>query len=441
MKTILVCPDEFLAVRSVTSAMPPVAVNILGKPLIVYWIEHLVAKGVQEILILSSDRPDKIREIVHDGYPWGIKIDLLPQRAQLTRREVRKKFMTEGTGWMAPPYDLVEISGLPNGSEQCLFDSFQHFFTGVRCWIPHATQNRVNMKQTKPGIWVSTRSRVSKTAILKTPCWIGDHVRIADGAVIGPMAILEENVAVGKEAVISNSIIQNDTYIGELTNVQDSIVTGNILVNWKTNSSVAIPDSFLISNLRLPSRPRSAVGIVSRSIAFFVAVLTSPFVLPYAFLSFIRATNLFNKSIAVLGNQSGYVTYYQLREAKGYFARWPQLWNVMRGEFAWFGNRPLSVREATALAAEFENLWLQAPPGIFSQADAAGCWTHQSDEATGHACFYSAQRSWKLNYSILKGVFANWRRATKEATPAVEGGTIKDKWFALRRVVSDFLSI
>ncbi len=440
MKTVLICPDEVLAVRSLTRNAPPAAINILGKPLIVYWIEYLVGLGATQIVILSSDRPQKIREIVHDGYPWGINIELLPQRNQLSVTEAQEQFLPKSETALAHPYNVVEVNSLPGGSSINLFESFENFFTGVRCWIPHATKNRVNMKEVRPGVWISTRSRISPAAVIKAPCWIGDNVRISEGAVLGPMSIVEENVAIGVDAMIANSIVQTNTYVGDLTNVQDSIATGNILINWKNNSSVAIPDPFLIGVLK-KSDHASTVGIFSRATALAVGIVTLPFVLPSAIVSLVRGTAFLNKSIAVLGNPTGYANYYELNNSKGYFARWPQLWNIVRGEFEWFGNRPLSIREGAEMNPDFENLWLKNPPGIFSQADSVGCWNNTSDEAAGHACFYSAQSSWKLKLSILKGVLGNWYRYRREIEWIQEGGNFRERWFALRRLVSNFLSL
>src|SRR5437868_8334186 len=106
MKSLLICPDDTPAVRTLSRTEPPAAVQILGKPLLIYWIEHLVDLGVQEIVILSSDRPHQIRDIVHDGYPWGITIEVVARRTQPTIDEARKTFISSSEKWHASPYDV-----------------------------------------------------------------------------------------------------------------------------------------------------------------------------------------------------------------------------------------------------------------------------------------------------------------------------------------------
>ena len=66
--------------------------------------------------------------------------------------------------------------------------------------------------------------------------------------------------------------------------------------------------------------------------------------------------------------------YYQLSGVEGVLGRWPQLWNIVRGQFAWVGNRPLKPSQAARLTNEFERLWLTSRLGLICLADTeSGC--------------------------------------------------------------------
>jgi lipopolysaccharide/colanic/teichoic acid biosynthesis glycosyltransferase len=93
------------------------------------------------------------------------------------------------------------------------------------------------------------------------------------------------------------------------------------------------------------------------------------------------------------------LVYYEM--TGGWLRRWPQLWSVVCGEFAWVGNRPLNPSQASQLANEFERLWLAASPGLLSLGDAEGCTDIHSDEARAHASFYAVQMSRQLDISII----------------------------------------
>jgi lipopolysaccharide/colanic/teichoic acid biosynthesis glycosyltransferase len=71
------------------------------------------------------------------------------------------------------------------------------------------------------------------------------------------------------------------------------------------------------------------------------------------------------------------------------------------GEFAWIGNRPLSPRLANTLAREYERLWLAAPLGLISLADAEGCTDFLSAEMRAHSSYYAAKANWRLDAAIL----------------------------------------
>ena len=104
------------------------------------------------------------------------------------------------------------------------------------------------------------------------------------------------------------------------------------------------------------------------------------------------------------GWQAATRVYFELSCANEWLRRWPQLWNVARGDFAWVGNRPLSPREAAGLANDFERLWLSAPIGLVSLADAEACTEWLGDEAHAHASYYAAQANWRLDLSIMARV-------------------------------------
>ncbi|HZI33277.1 MAG TPA: sugar phosphate nucleotidyltransferase, partial [Candidatus Binatia bacterium] len=92
MKAILVCPAERETVAALAENIPLVALPVLGKPLVEYWIEHLAALGATEILILAADRPEKVRVLVGDGARWGVGVSVLPEARELTPDEARKKY-------------------------------------------------------------------------------------------------------------------------------------------------------------------------------------------------------------------------------------------------------------------------------------------------------------------------------------------------------------
>ena len=87
MKAILICPDARPPLAKLAAVAPLVTWPILGKSLVEYWLEHLVALGAKEVCLLAADRPDQVRSHVGDGARWGLSLTCSWMPA--TRKSVR----------------------------------------------------------------------------------------------------------------------------------------------------------------------------------------------------------------------------------------------------------------------------------------------------------------------------------------------------------------
>jgi hypothetical protein len=399
MKALLICPSERTEVNALAENCPLASLAIFGKPLVHHWLEYLALRGTKEVTILAADRPEKVREAIGDGSRWGLSLDVLPQARELTCEEAREKFSLD------PHSDHVEVvDHFPGFPAQKLFDSYNGFFFGLQFWLSqHPAQPAVGVKEIQHGIWIGMRTHISPGAKLVAPCWIGENVLIKPGAVIGPMAILENGVVVEDDAAIYESWIAAHTFAGSLIQMKDSLALASTLVNFQKNSVAKIPDEFLLSSLEQRHRAVRSGSFLGRLAAWLVLAATSPFALLTVLWAKTQGHRTMRPRRAVnpqtdAGNA---ITYFEFSNVTGWWRRWPQLWNVARGEFCWIGNRPLTPIQSNELANEFERLWLAAPIGLISQADAAGCSDPFSDEARAHASFYAAQANWKLDMKIF----------------------------------------
>jgi len=192
-----------------------------------------------------------------------------------------------------------------------------------------------------------------------------------------------------------------------LTEVHDSLANGNILVNWRSASCVRVPDSFLLCSLGERNARLKPSNWLGRAAALFVMLATLPIVLVPFLRAKIRNRPSLRSFIAVRPQMtdspspSETLVYYELANCKGRLRLWPQLWNIAKGDFAWVGNRPLSPGEVEELSNDFERLWLAAPIGLISLADAEGASGAFSDETRACASFYAVQANWRLDMSIL----------------------------------------
>src|SRR5262249_6206922 len=132
----------------------------------------------------------------------------------------------------------------------------------------------------KPGVWVSLRARVARSAELRAPCWIGPHTVVGNETIIGPMAVIENRVMIGAHVEVTNSVIAPETFLAEMTQLKDSVADGSILINWRTASCTRVPDAFIMCSLAKRS-PRLRSGSLFGRLA---ALLIMTAILPLAIL-------------------------------------------------------------------------------------------------------------------------------------------------------------
>gem|GEM_PF-383135 len=427
MNAILICPAERPAVPALSDACPLVNLPIFGKSLLTHWLEHLATSQIKKVKILAADRPEELRAAVGNGARWGLVIEVIPETRELNFEEARQKYGPDSRmQFLNDAGKIFRADHLPSLSEKNLFDSYSEFFLTVESWFScAAAHGRVGLRQIKPGVWVGMRSRISSSASLRAPCWLGENVRIGKNAIVGPNAIIEDNVVVDAGAEISETYIASETLIGALTRLHESLAIGNTLINWRNASTTKIPDPFLMCALRQNSRNNfraRAARRVGQFSALAALALSSPFTAGFIFRSLLREQKILRSAQAVQppdqkGKPGRLITYYELASARGWWRRWPQLWNIVRGEFSWVGNRPLSPFQSSKLATDFERCWLAAPIGLFSQADAENCAENFSDEARAHASFYAAQANWRFDLRILRRIFLNALRRLVQPAP------------------------
>ena len=296
---------------------------------------------------------------------------------------------------------LPELPAFP------LFTSYADWFVALQAWMPRAaTPERIGAREIQPGVWIGLHTRIAADAQLRAPCWIGDHVYVGHGAIVGPMAIIERAAFVEPGVEISYSLIGPETFVGQCTEVRHSLACGGTLVNWKLDSCIKVPDAFLLCSLGRAKSPFKSVSPFARFAAALTILLTLPFAVGAALRSKLRGLHVLRPMLAVrpgppdsLRLPGDTLLYYELTGTRGWLRRWPQLWNILFGDFSWIGNRPVGPRQSNRLANDFERLWLAAPLGIISLADAEGCNDFSSDETRAHASYYAV---WIRSFSCAR---------------------------------------
>ena len=251
---LLICPQKRPGLGHLAQKVPLAQIPILGQTLVEYWLAHLAGNKCKEVTFLANDRPDTLRALLDDGARWGMTLEVITESRELTPAEALIKY-DKLVG--SDQSSIAVVDHLPNDPPRPLFDTAESFFAGIRAWMPFSRMpDRIGVRQVSSGIWAGLRARVSSSARITPPCWLGKSVFIGPGAQIGPGAIIEDGSLIEPGTEIVESYVGSDTLVGEGTIIRDSLAWGNTLINWKTGSVAEVPDAFILCALRRPQAER-----------------------------------------------------------------------------------------------------------------------------------------------------------------------------------------
>lgn len=290
--------------------------------------------GVREVDLVVSEQPEMLRKVLHDGGPWGIRINwhyakntaspytvlrgmgldatdrvLIGHAHQwVASRIISELLQTTGvalnlgeallwTGWFSAEMSLVfELS--PNEDYTSLAMRVKNWGRG-RCVIATdlecaqvfeakdlllAQQHALDGSQEAaiPASWrrfpwgaASPDAVIDATAKIEGPVLIGPGSMVEGGTELGPDTVLARNVIVARGAKVRNSLVMSNTFVGGQITLENSLAQGNSIqsLKWSVRTVLSASDA-LITSLK-PSLTTSTPAL-SRLLAGMLAVLTLP---------------------------------------------------------------------------------------------------------------------------------------------------------------------
>ncbi|PYX89350.1 MAG: hypothetical protein DMG68_05460 [Acidobacteria bacterium] len=101
-------------------------------------------------------------------------------------------------------------------------------------------------KEVRPGIWMGEGARVSASARLLGPCYVGAHTKVRAGALVMRQAAIEQNCEIDCGTVVEGSSILPRTYVGPGLHISQSVVSGSRLVHLGRQLDVELGETGLL---------------------------------------------------------------------------------------------------------------------------------------------------------------------------------------------------
>lgn len=291
------------------------------------------------------------------------------------------------------------------------------------------------------GIWIGRNNVIHPDVRIQPPVVIGDNCYIGAGVQLGPTAVIGNNVVIAEEATIANTAVFNGTYVGQLVNLENRLVNKGQVVDINTGKAVHITDQFLVGRAFQTVSDTGLFQLLEKAAALFLIVGFSWLMLIIGLLSYmVQQTGLTKKNYYhadiqsswhnskftpqaltlwefATHNRHGQPTKYGRWLEKWHLHRLPQLWNVLKGDLALVGVKPLTEEESSHVQEEWQQKRFERRAGF------TGLWFVQPQDLGGIETilvadtYYTATHTWRLDMQILKQTVTAWWRLGRQKTP------------------------
>lgn len=363
-------------------------------------------------------------------------------------------------GYWSP---MDSLAAFQEAQEVYLYSSYrqpvpEHVDTAGQAMVRFAS---LEARQIAPGIWVGRDHSIHPSVKIAPPVYIGPNSWIGREVELGPMAVVGANVVIDDEATIMQSTVLRNTYVGQLVRLDGRIVTGGTVSDPEAGVTTRVVDPFLLGRVDASAASRGFVRRVGNFLAaLLLIVLLSPLLLLAGLLAFIGSRGRpivrsprVGQHIAEEAEPRTFQLFeFQTRRPGGEYSlfgqlleRWeldrlPALLNVLFGDMALVGVKPLRPEENACLTEEWHQRRHESPAGF------TGLWflqtstTSSLDAVIVTDVYYTATRTWHGDLLILLRTPGAWiRRGRKrnQAQYADEESQLLARTEGIERVYTD----
>ncbi len=439
----------------------PAMLNILNRPYIDHLLDFLWGNGCQEVrLILAKPSPmletrlfdshshklklsfglaqpeddlDHIflknwsfckdtKLLVIKGFPYlaGTFESLLESNKEWVITEGKTRiYFINSPNTTAVNFNRIETVFVPESLIVYSIDSLKNYYD--LCMTRLSLLLNV---ESKKGVLKGIQVNIPKNSRLVAPTLLGNHLYLHKMTLIGPNVVIGRHVRIDSGTSIKNSIVFNDTYIGQDLEVKNKIVFRDRLIDPISGDIVHLVDSRLIARLEVEKKHiiRRRLFHIFWGVVWGIVWLI-PMLLIHSVYIFSKKQNpkesfyvdhnrtrmLFPKSL-VEPDSGIEKIYYRLSGDK-----YRLLPAVLKGHIALVGHQMLNINPENSRYLDELPFYI---PGIFSLPEANGVFG-QKEQAVVDELYYSRHFSAGLDMKILvkqllRRLFVPWSNVEED---------------------------
>jgi hypothetical protein len=278
---------------------------------------------------------------------------------------------------------------------------------------------------------------VSPRSLKQGQAYVGDNSRVSPQAELIGEVMIADNVVVDRAATIYDSVILPHSYVGELVEIGNAIVSMDLLVRVDTGAVLNVSDAFLLGRLSGEQRAPEGPAGLDRAAGVALLLLSLPLwpvALAASALAQPRGGGKLTHTEMLIGNRRREHPTTTASE-RAFFSRrfntaipvlslLPRILAVVRGDLRLIGVSALTPRESEARTEDWQHVRDTAPVGLIGPTQLTLPPGAPLEERLMSDAFYAgqAQRGGDLRY-LWQGLAAlfrarTWQRSADDAVPA-----------------------
>ncbi|WP_320129929.1 NDP-sugar synthase [uncultured Sphaerochaeta sp.] len=408
---------------------PACFLPILGKPFVQHIIEYIERSGIHEVLIFLSQYADELEQLIGDGERWGISItySLLKKTTQISERIITSEAIAEdelflfcnslqlpffSKNHLLEPmrfsdeksdkdllWSVCTKAILIQGTTEELQEtkvfsldvcSANTYLESLHKILVRNGEGLIMMgKKIREGVWTGPGTKISPSATIVAPVYLGSQVNISSNSIVGPDCEIGNGCIIDTESSVIGSSVFAGSYIGKSLYIKGCLVNQNKILKAELDTVYAATDDLLFSSVEsnLPSGTKFKAPFFSRLLALALALVTFPvYILLLLFQALAGNKPLHSVTIIPIPQKLTAETLFKpfSREIKVLRSRsetqgillkhllWhliPGFWTIACGKARFFGTPWKTTEEYSHLTKDWQGLYLQSKPGIISEAD------------------------------------------------------------------------
>jgi hypothetical protein len=261
------------------------------------------------------------------------------------------------------------------------------------------------------GLRVGLRSRVSPRSLRQGIAFVGVHCRIEPSAEFYGEVVIANDVIVDQHAILRDSVVLPETYVGELLEVQNAIVWGNQLIRVDTGAVLPVVETFLLADLREVTLSGTLAEPLNRALGALALALSLP-LWPLALAAALMGNaNTPLRETRLRGNRLEFDEFGARRRRVFVAREWataipvlrylPRLLAVVSGDLRLVGVEPLTPEQVDDRLEEWEQVSDQAPAGLIGPTQLTLPADAPREERLLSDAFYARQRSTARDFRYL----------------------------------------